>query len=396
MKVKNIMFSGFMAAVLAGACGAADAATVLASKEFVTTELGKKQNTLKFDTTPTAMSENPVTSGGVAAALEGKADKTSVGNVPTGYDSIVDYVDEKTKDIASDAQLGDLSDKVSANEAKLEGLTGTVAQEIAAAVGGKQDKLTFDDTPTENSANPVKSGGVYAALSGKANVADIPTVPTKVSAFENDANYVTSTVLDGKGYQTAGDVTTAIGNADIEMSQVTGLSAALGEKAAASDVDSLQTTVDGWTNETTGIAATYATKSELDGYATDGELAEVSDVADAAKATADLALPAATFTTFQQTVNAEAIAEAKKAGDDAAEALNTYKGEMTNALNGKVDDADLNNYYTKSEADTQFLEDAGLANGSAYLVTKNAEGKVVYSEVSVIDGNGDTVIGKAQ
>lgn len=35
------------------------------------------------------------------------------------------------------------------------------------ALAGKQDNLTFDDDPTENSINPVKSGGVYSALAGK-------------------------------------------------------------------------------------------------------------------------------------------------------------------------------------------------------------------------------------
>ena len=32
---------------------------------------------------------------------------------------------------------------------------------------GKQDALTFDDAPAADSANPVKSGGIYTALSGK-------------------------------------------------------------------------------------------------------------------------------------------------------------------------------------------------------------------------------------
>lgn len=38
---------------------------------------------------------------------------------------------------------------------------------------GKQDALTFDNTPTINSNNPVKSGGVYTALAGKVNTADV-------------------------------------------------------------------------------------------------------------------------------------------------------------------------------------------------------------------------------
>lgn len=32
---------------------------------------------------------------------------------------------------------------------------------------GKQNKLTFDDTPTQGSDNPVKSGGIFTALAGK-------------------------------------------------------------------------------------------------------------------------------------------------------------------------------------------------------------------------------------
>lgn len=38
----------------------------------------------------------------------------------------------------------------------------------------KQDTLTFDNSPTQNSNNPVKSGGVYAALQAKANTSDLP------------------------------------------------------------------------------------------------------------------------------------------------------------------------------------------------------------------------------
>lgn len=40
-------------------------------------------------------------------------------------------------------------------------------EELNAELGQKQDKLTFDTTPTEDSVNPVTSGGVKAALDGK-------------------------------------------------------------------------------------------------------------------------------------------------------------------------------------------------------------------------------------
>lgn len=38
----------------------------------------------------------------------------------------------------------------------------------------KQDALTFDNSPTQNSNNPVKSGGVYTALQAKADASDLP------------------------------------------------------------------------------------------------------------------------------------------------------------------------------------------------------------------------------
>ena len=41
--------------------------------------------------------------------------------------------------------------------------------EITTSDSSKQDKLTFDSKPTSNSANPVTSGGVYAALASRDN-----------------------------------------------------------------------------------------------------------------------------------------------------------------------------------------------------------------------------------
>lgn len=42
--------------------------------------------------------------------------------------------------------------------------SNSVKQKIDALVLGKQDTLTFDNAPTANSNNPVKSGGVYTAV----------------------------------------------------------------------------------------------------------------------------------------------------------------------------------------------------------------------------------------
>ena len=52
---------------------------------------------------------------------------------------------------------------------------------------GKQDALTFDDTPTANSSNPVKSGGIKTALDGKANSTHSHSI-SQVSGLQDALN----------------------------------------------------------------------------------------------------------------------------------------------------------------------------------------------------------------
>lgn len=57
-------------------------------------------------------------------------------------------------------------------------------------LAGKQDKLTFDSTPTASSTNPVTSGGVKTALDAKANLASptftgTPKAPTAAASTNN-------------------------------------------------------------------------------------------------------------------------------------------------------------------------------------------------------------------
>lgn len=80
---------------------------------------------------------------------------------------------------------------------------------------GKQDALTFDSTPTDNSTNPVTSGGVYTALTGKQSVID--------SSHKLSADLVDDTSTTNK-FVTASEKTligTAIQPADITNMQVT-------------------------------------------------------------------------------------------------------------------------------------------------------------------------------
>lgn len=81
---------------------------------------------------------------------------------------------------------------------------------IKAALDGKQATLTFDDTPTENSNNPVKSGGIWTsirillqAIGQKASAAWGSIVNNKASLTVNDTSR--TVLLDGWVPGTAGD-----------------------------------------------------------------------------------------------------------------------------------------------------------------------------------------------
>ena len=54
-------------------------------------------------------------------------------------------------------------------------------ENITALGSDKQDALTFDASPTEDSTNPVTSGGVYTSLAGKQDTLTFDSAPTSAS-----------------------------------------------------------------------------------------------------------------------------------------------------------------------------------------------------------------------
>lgn len=61
---------------------------------------------------------------------------------------------------------------------------------------GKQDALTFDTTPTQNSTNPVTSGGVHTALAGKLDDKGDHTIINGID-FYVSATQPTGTIAEG-------------------------------------------------------------------------------------------------------------------------------------------------------------------------------------------------------
>ena len=396
MKVKNIMFSGFMAAVLAGACGAADAATVLASKEFVTSELSKKQNTLE-------QGDNIVIDGNKISAVQ--YDPTELNTKVTNLQTAVG--DNNSGLVKEVAGIKDVIDTLG-NAEGVATLTTDVS-DLKEAMAGLPEGKTVAEAIAGAVSDKVTTSGLSTTLEGYTTDAEHTALADRVTANEGAITGLQNTKADKtdlNGYVTTGTLTTYQGT----------VSAALDGKASTGDVTALDGRVTANETAISNLDSTYAKDSEvttaIENLSKDGgaiatltgtvagieadvegietELATVKATANAAQTAeqVDAAIEAKGYTS--------AIADAKKAGTDAADALDAYKGEMTNTLAGKVDNAELDKYYTKTQADAAFLEDAGLVNGAAYLVTKDSQGNVVYSEVSVIGNNEQIVIGRAQ
>ena len=121
----------------------------------LTAALAAKQDALNFDTTPTEGSTNPVTSGGIKTALNGKA------NVEHGHDSIGGTA------TAQDASVSCELDTVRIT-AENEVIISIEGQAIHLSVDNYENLVRAltdpDSTPTANSNNLVTSGGVKAAI----------------------------------------------------------------------------------------------------------------------------------------------------------------------------------------------------------------------------------------
>lgn len=199
------------------------------------TALDGKQSVLTFDNAPAEQSENPVKSSGIYSALAGKistsakgvnggvAELDANGKVPssqlpsyvddvlsynsvssfpaTGEDGKI-YIAKDTNlsyrwtgsdyavispslalgNTSSTAYRGDWGAEDRAAIGTLTSLQTTAKSDLVAAINEIKNVLTFDSTPTENSTNPVTSGGIYNALAGKA---DATATQTALNAKQN-------------------------------------------------------------------------------------------------------------------------------------------------------------------------------------------------------------------
>lgn len=153
---------------------------------------------------------------------------TQARNVETNYTvtgtygtliPLKDYIDQNDTLKANVADLGDLAyeddapsdskEYVRKNGAWAEksgitsvawgDVTGTLANQtdLATALAGKQNVLTFDSAPTTGSTNPVESGGVKTALDAKQDVLSFDTTPTANSTRPVTSGGVYDAIVTG-------------------------------------------------------------------------------------------------------------------------------------------------------------------------------------------------------
>ena len=83
-------------------------------------------------------------------------------NIETEFGTLQASVENALGDLQT--EFGELETELDNKFDVLQTNVETALDNLATSIQGKQDTLTFDSTPTENSTNPVTSGGVYSAL----------------------------------------------------------------------------------------------------------------------------------------------------------------------------------------------------------------------------------------
>ncbi len=397
MKIKNIAFSGFMAAILMSVSVVADAKTVnLASKGYVdkaVSDVLKKSDVPGLDAT-------------FATDVELAAVKKALQDEIAAKQASGDY--------ATSEQLRALQQKVDA--------LGDTGVDKVALDELKESVKTIQDNYADKSQ-----------LSDLWNAVNAISIPTKISDLDNDSGFVTESALNGfatseqlqalqktleeaiaekqeKGdYLEAEDLTainTAISNLEsgkADVATVTALQSAINNlgntyatKTALTDAEArLQNAINAIEipslseyAKSADVAATYATKSEIpsiEGLAeksyVDAELAKKANASAlenlATKSELDDLVTSEQLKTLRTNLEAE-IAKKQASGDYAtAESLQA----ISNSL---ADYAKASTVYTKTEVDQKI---ADAATGGSVDLSGYAEKSALDALQALVSGN---------
>ena len=347
MKVKNIMFSGFMAVILMGVAGNASAAAVqIASKAYVDGRVNIADTTT------------------VAAELEKKADKSEIGTLPSdadeGVDTVYGYITQKTSGIATDENLEALTGRVATAEGKVTTLEGkmTTAESDIGTLQGDMTTAQGDITSLQSAMTGDGDGSVAKRISDAVSTAkgELTTeINKKADSTTVDGISGRVTALEGAGYQNAGQVSGAITNALVGYAT---------EDYVGTQIQSATENMATDTEVQTAISALSAEG---------GEIANLSGTVDGIGARVTTA--EGEIDTLQSEMDA---VEAKAAANE------TAIGANTNAIAGKVAQTA---YDTKmSELDAEIAKKFALPEGctgeGANCVLSSIGGNIQWVDIT--------------
>lgn len=226
MKIKNIMFTGFMAAIL-GATGA-HAAISVASQAYVDQEVKDNVTEVSFANDNTTYLTGTTGLKGAAVALDTAVKTTDsyVGKIPETSEAtnIVAYIQEKTSGLATDEGFEELTGRVAQNETDIGTLNAgadvenSVLNKITTAIGGLTGEVTGDkgvvktisqtdgkitatraeivnaDIAADAKIDQSKIDGLTTDLAAKANADDVYSKTDAEAKFAEKA-----TTLEGYG-----------------------------------------------------------------------------------------------------------------------------------------------------------------------------------------------------
>lgn len=380
MKVKNIMFSGFAAAVLAGACGAADAATyTLASKDYVTNQLATKQNTLTAGE-GIDITEDTISADLSTVKVEG-ADGTQV--------PVSDVLTDLTQSVAGvQESIGDLGTNDDGS-----------AKTVADALDEKQDTLSNADVLESITQDTVDSIGETAGA-----VADLETtVGDAESGLVKDVDDLQASVATKAeaqdledGLKLKEDVANKIASATAD--QIEALSTEEKE-AKYPSVSVAQTIANAAVTKVNEVAGDLSTLQTQVGTNTADITQLKTDVADKQDELTFDAAPTADSTNPVTSGGVYTALAGKQATIENLATIESGAAAGATALQPKANISELTNdsgYQTaQNVSDTiaagNYLTSTDLAAGT-YLVSSDGQNNVSYTSVAVIDGDGNELV----
>ena len=406
MKVKNIMFSGFAAAVLAGVCGAAEAADyTLASQGYVTKQLEGKQNVLtagdgiaiEGDTISAVSglqdeSGNPVS---VETALSEvvtsvKTVEDKLGELPEGQ-TVAEALSEKQATLENAAVL----ETITSEDVASIGTTASAVQSLSGTVGTITNAEGAAST-VEDEITALRSGiaGADAAASGAASAAadaqaDVDALESVVS--QNTANIANK--LDKSVYDQHIVDQAAKDKAQDDL--IDSMSGITGDGGSLSQLQTTVTKLDGDVNVSGSVAnqiaaAITAEEERADtAYAPASLTSTVEGLATTVAGKADASdlqnyVETATFTEYQGTVTT-----ALSGKQDTITDLDTIKSGAAAGATA-VQPGTLETTLAGYQEAGNYLTDTMTAKGT-YLVKRAEDGTISYVSVDVIGENGSPV-----